>query len=574
MELNELKKQELAPDWLSEESLVTLSGGYLLPSETPREMYRRVSESVAKHLKRPDLADKFYRYIDNNWLCLSTPVASNAGTARGLNISCFGSYVPDSIDGIFKSYHEAAMLTKYGGGTSSYWGGLRDKGALISDNGYTDGIIPWLKVREATISSTAQGGVRRGVSAEYYPIMGKESEVFIDIRREHGDLNLKCLSKAFHHGVCINDEFMSKVISDKGKERSLWLKVLNTRLETGEPFLFWSDTVNRNKPQWFKDQNRTIYASNVCNEIMLPSDEEHTFVCCLSSLNAARYDEWKDTDLVETAIYFLDGVLSEFISKAQTIPGFEKAVRFAEKSRALGLGVLGWHTYLQTKMIPFESWKAMEINNILFKQIRNQADIATRKLALEYGEPEWCKEYGIRNSTLMACAPTISNSLISGGLSQGIEPIKDNYHAQDTAKGTFIRKNPILVNLLQEKNKNFPDIWDVINACGGSVQRLPFLTLDEKEVFKTAVEINQFSIIKQAAQRQQYIDQGQSVNLFFNAPESLDLENKQKLAKYINQVHLEAYNLGLKGLYYLKAMSVLGGDSNYRDLNDCDSCGG
>lgn len=570
--LDELKAMGEANDWLTHAGYETLRNGYLLPGETPRRMYRRVADSVAYYLSKPEMADKFYKYIDNNWLCLATPVACNSGTKRGLPISCYGSYVADDLHAIFQTFVETAMLTKHGGGTSTTWTGLRDRGARIGQNGISDGIIPWLKVKEATLQSTAQGGVRRGSGAQYFSIDCSEADELIDLRRATGDISRRCLSTNFHHGAVVSDDFMSRVKSGNQRARDLWIRLLSTRLETGEPYIMFKDTANRNASQGIKKHGLTIEGSNLCTEIFLPSDEDHTFVCCLSSLNVARWDEWKDTDVVETAIWFLDGVMSEFIAKADGLPGFEKAVRFARKSRALGLGVLGWHSLLQSRMIPFESFDAMTLNNEIFKTINERSQMASRALADEYGEVDWTAGCSVRNLTTMAVAPTTSNSLISGGVSQGIEPLVANIYAHKTAKGTFVRKNPYLETLLASKRKDTPEVWDQINQDAGSVRGLSFLEPEEKSVFATAREINQFAIIRQAAQRQRWIDQGQSVNLFFAASDKLDTDSRKKLGKYIHDVHMEAWELGLKGLYYVRPTSVINGDAVYRTSEECTTC--
>lgn len=572
MNLDELKEAGEAAAWTTESAFLTLSDGYLLDNETPRDMYTRVSNSVAKYLKKPELAAKFFDYMWKNWLCLSTPVAANAGTTRALPISCFGSAINDNLSDIFLSYHETAMLAKNGGGTSKYWGDLRQRGSDVGKNGKSDGIIPWLKTEESTIQSVSQGGVRRGSSAQYLPIESNDIEEFIDIRRPSGDINRRCQASSFHHAVCISDDFMNKCKDGDAKSRQLWEKILTARIETGEPYIFFRDTVNRNKPEAMS--GRLIKASNLCSEICLPSDADHTFVCCLSSLNLARYDEWKDTDLIQTAIWFLDGIMSEFIDRAKSILGLEKAVRFAEKSRALGLGVLGWHTLLQSKMIPFESFKAMQLNNEIFSLIDVESNKATRELAVEYGEPEWCKGFGVRNLTRLAVAPTYSNSIISGGMSQGIEPIAANSFSQKTSKGTFINKNKALKALLEAKGKDSPEVWDNITVNDGSVSKLSFLSDNEKAVFSTAKEINQFSIISQAAQRQKYIDQSQSLNLFFANPNTLAEVDRKKLGKYIHKVHMSAWELGVKTLYYCRSSSILTGDSVYREESDCKACEG
>lgn len=570
--LEDLKRSGDAPEWLSAEGFEVLSQGYLLPGETPRMMYRRVANSVAKYLKRPQLSDKFYDYIDRNWICLASPVASNSGTKRGLPISCYGLSVDDSLYGIYMGVVETAMLIKHGGGIGKYWGKLRQRGSTISGNGISDGIIPWLKLEEITLQSTSQGGVRRGSGAQYLDINSNEIDEFIELRRNTGDISRRCISTNFHHAVCIDDDFMHRVKAGDARAQELWIKILTCRAETGEPYIMFKDTANKAAPSCYKANNLTIDSSQLCSEIFLFSDPDHTFVCCLSSLNLARYEEWKDSDVVETAIWFLDGVMEEFIKKADGMLGFDNAVRFAKKSRALGLGVVGWHTLLQKKMIPFESYAAMQLNNEIFKLMHDRSKIASQNLALEYGEVQWTRGFGIRNTHLMAVAPTSTNALISGGISQGIEPIIANYYAQKTAKGTFVRKNKQLESLLEEKGKNTFAVWQQINDDDGSVRGLSFLSAEEKAVFATAREINQFAIVRQAAQRQQWIDQGQSVNLFFAGAANLDTGDRKKLGRYIHEVHMEAYDSGLKSLYYLRPTSVLRGDQVYRDSGECLAC--
>jgi len=575
MNLEDLKKRGDAPEWMSPESFSTLCGGYLLQNETPKDAWKRVSEASAKKLNRPDLAPKFFDAIWKNWLALASPVMSNMGTSRGLPISCFGQLIGDSLSDIFMGYHESAMLSKHGGGIGKYWGDVRGRGTPIGLNGVSEGVIPWLKNEDANISSVSQGGVRRGASANYLPVWHPDIEEFIDIRRQTGEDSRRARSTQFHHAVVCDDDFMKAIKTGDKSKRKLWSSILRTRTEMGEPYLMFSDNANNQAPKWYKDQGLVIKTSQLCNELFLFNDENHTFVCCLSSLNVAKFDEWKNTDLVELATYFLDGVMQEFIDKAKGISGFEKAVRFSEKSRALGLGVLGWHTLLQNKGIPFDSFDAMMLNRDVFSLIQRESVKASQKMATEYGEPEWLKGYGMRNSHLQAVAPTMSNALISGGVSQGIEPIVANVYAQKTAKGVFLRKNPALAAILEAKGKNNIDVWNKINSDKGSVKNLDFLSQDEKEVFKTAREINQFALVRQAAQRQKFIDNGQSLNLFFTIPEDVgDTELKKKLGKYIHEVHYEAWQTGLKGLYYLRAESPLRGDAIYHEESDCRSCEG
>ena len=567
-----LKSKEV-PQWMTLEGFQTLSRGYLLEDESPRGMYRRLSKAAATILARPSLEDRFFDAFWNNWICPASPVCSNFGSSRGLPISCFSSTIPDSVDGIFKTVHETAMLSKHGGGMGHYWGEVRGRGETIKGNGESEGIVPWLKIEDTVISSVSQGGVRRGSSAQYLDVGHPDIDEFIDIRRQTGDESRRCRSVGFHHAVVFDDAFMQRVEDGDEEARRVWSKFLKTRWEMGEPYAMFGDNANNQAPQIYKDKDLRITTSNLCNEIYLYTDDEHTFVCCLSSMNLARYDEWKDTDAVQLAIWFLDAVMEDFIQQASEIEGFERSVRFARASRALGLGALGWHTLLQSKMIPFESFGAMQLNNEIWRHIRSEADQASRDLADAYGEPEWCEGYGVRNTHLLAVAPTLSNSIISGGVSEGVQPIVANVYANKTAKGTFLRRNAQLEALLESKGKNDDDTWRKINADRGSVKNLSFLSDEEKAVFMTAREINQFALVRQAAQRQKYIDQGQSLNLFFSTPpEDADSETRNAVARYVHDVHMEAWKTGLKGLYYMRTESPLKGDAVFASESDCLAC--
>jgi ribonucleoside-diphosphate reductase alpha chain len=576
MTLEELKESGQAESWLTDEGFQTLSAGYLLEGETPLDMYRRVAHAAASQYEEPlrsQLEARFLKYIRNNWLCLATPVASNAGTERGLPISCYGQYMGDSVSDIFKTYHEAAMLTKNGGGVGTYVGKIRARGSLIKGNGHSEGVVPWLRVHEQTFQSVGQGGVRRGATAVYLDAEHGDIDEFIDIRRPTGDISRRCLSNNFHHAVVYGDEFINRALDGDSHSRTIWEKGLRTRLETGEHYMMFRDNANRDLPEGYVKNGLKVSTSQLCNEIYLYNDEQHTFVCCLSSVNLARYDEWKnDKDFLKDCIYFLDAVMEEFIQKASRIEGFEKAVRFSIKSRALGLGVLGWHTLLQSKLIPFDSFEAMELNAQIFRKLDKETLAASKELGALKGVPKWCVD--TRNSHRIAVAPTVSNSLISGGVSQGIEPIIANYYAQKSAKGTFVRKNPALQKLLADKDMDDFDTWQQINKDGGSVAGIRGLSDLEREVFATAREVNQHAIIKQAAQRQRWIDQGQSVNLFFAAPASLNSDDKKKLGRYIHEVHMEAWRGGLKGLYYLRGESILKADNIYRSSGECKACEG
>lgn len=566
--LEELKAEGEAPEWLTSDAFQMLNGGYLWNDETPRGMYQRVAKSVANYLKKPELESRFFDIMWRNWLCPSTPVLSNAGTTRGLPISCFSSYMPDDTYEILETLQEVAMLSKYGGGTAIHVNDVRPKGAVISKGGHSDGVVPFLKMADSVILGISQGSTRRGACAAYIDIEHGDFDEFLQSRRPTGDINRQCLN--LHHGVCVSNAFIDKVKLGDAEARRRWKELIKSRVETGEPYIFFTDNANDQAPDVLKETGIKLKGSNLCSEIFLPTDKDHSFVCCLSSLNLARWDEWKDTDTIQLSVWFLDGIMEEFIQKASELRGFERALRFAKKSRALGLGVLGLHSYLQKNMIAFDSLQAYLANKVIFKNIRSEAELATAALAKEYGEPEWCRGHNRRNATLLAVAPTVSNSLIASNVSQGIEPWIANAFAQKSAKGTFVRKNPELSKLLSKLDKNNDEVWGSILKNDGSVQHLEFLSDLEKEVFYTARELNQFAIVKLAADRQQFIDQGQSVNIFF--PANSD-------PKYINQVHLEAATSGLKSLYYLRSTSVLKAEQNTnavykRELTECSWCEG
>lgn len=582
VKLDALKKAGEAPEWLTEEGYKTLCGGYLLDFdtklETPKEMYYRVSEAAANHLATKNSADefiyeheklseKFFDLMWKNWLCPASPVLSNMGTTRGLPISCFSNFVDDSVAGIMGAVYETAIMTKNGGGVGSHWSAVRPRGSKITGNGKSDGVIPFMKILDSTIVGISQGGVRRGAGAAYLDIEHGDFDEFINMRRPAGDPNRQCLN--LHHGVCVSDKFMAKVHAGDKEARRRWTEVLRSRLETGEPYIFFSDNVNNANPECYKRADLTVHGSNICTEITGFTDAMHSFVCCLSSMNLVRFDEWKDTDAVYYAIYFLDAVMEEFILRAREIEGMEKAVRFAEKSRMLGLGVLGWHTLLQEKSLSFDSMDAYLLNNVIFKHMKTEADRASTDLAEMFGEPELLKGLKRRNSHTIALAPTASNSIISGGPSPSIEPWPGNAFAQKTAKGTFLSKNKVLEKVLEEKGQNTDEVWRSIIQKEGSVQHLAFLTAEEKKVFETAREINQFVLVKLAAARQKWIDQAQSLNLFF--PANVD-------PKYFNEVHLHAHEQGVKTLYYCRSSSVLKGDSGFkeykRELSECSYCEG
>ena len=551
------------PEYMDEVALSTISKGYLLPGETPRKAYRRVAHAVAMRLRRPDLENKFYKYIWNGWIGLASPVLSNTGTDRGLPISCFGIDTPDSIRGIGLTNAELMRLTSYGGGVGISLSRIRPRGTEIRGNGKSEGVVPWAKIYDSTIIATNQGSVRRGASSVNLDINHGDIKEFLQIRRPKGDPNRQCLN--LHQCAVIDDSFMKRLNDRDPEAMELWLEILKSRVETGEPYIMFKDNINKANPMAYLMNNLDVSMTNICTEITLHTDEEHSFICCLSSLNLAKYDEWKNTDVVETAIYFLDGVMEEFIEKTNGKESMIRSHRHAKKGRALGLGVMGWHTFLQQKDLPFNSIASTAWTHTIFSQIKLEAEAASRKLAQEYGEPLWCKGTGMRNTHLLAIAPTVSNSRINS-CSAGIEPQPANVYTFNGAKGTFIVKNPELEKLLIEKGKNTSRVWDQILVDNGSVQNLPHdvLTEDEKEVFLTFPEINQLALVQQAAIRQKYIDQTQSLNLSFAPTDS---------PKWINQVHMEAWKLGIKTLYYLRTDSVIKGDIGSRTV-DCISCDG
>ena len=552
------------PSWMDEISLATISKGYLLPGENPKKAYRRVAQAAATRLKKPELENKFFKIIWNGWLGLASPVLSNMGTDRGLPISCFGIDTPDSVRGIGLTNAELMKLTSQGGGVGISVSRIRPRGTEITGNGKSEGVVPWCKIYDSSIIATNQGSVRRGAASVNLDINHLDIDEFLEIRRPKGDPNRQCLN--LHQCVVVDDTFMRRLESRDPDAMERWAKVLKARMETGEPYIMYKDNVNKANPIAYMMNNLDVTMTNICTEITLFTDEEHSFICCLSSLNLAKYDEWKDTDAVELSTWFLDGVMQEFIDKSNGKDSLKRTHNHAKKGRALGLGVMGWHTYLQQKGMPFNSIASTAYTHNIFSQLKNDAERASRDLAAEYGEPLWCKGTGMRNTHLLAIAPTVSNSVITGGISAGIEPLPANIYTFNGAKGTFIRKNKVLETMLEEKGENKDKWWDQMLADGGSAQNLPdtILTPEEKEMFLTFPEINQLELVRQAAIRQRYIDQTQSLNLSFDPNDS---------PKWINQVHIEAWKLGVKTLYYLRTDSVIKGDIGSRQA-DCISCDG
>ena len=573
------------PEWgHTDVYLNTISRGYCLPGETPKDAYWRVATTVANRLKKPEMADKFMKYIWKGWLNLASPVLSNTGTERGLPISCFGIDVADSINDIGQKNLELMLLAKHGGGVGIGHNQIRPAGTDITDNGTSDGVVPFIKINDSTILATNQGAVRRGAASTNLSIEHGDFWEWLEIREPKGDINRQCLNT--NQCVIISDKFMRNVLEGDAESRKRYGAVQRKRRQTGQPYIMYRGNVNKQNPEAYKKNGLKVFMTNICSEIVLHTDENHSFVCCLSSLNLSKYDEWKNTNLIYDATWFLDGVLEEFIQKAKFRKGFENSVRTAEKGRALGLGVLGWHTYLQQRGIAFEGLEAQYETRNIFSQIKIESEKASRDLAEEYGEPLWCRDTGFRNTHLRAVAPTVSNSKLAGGISAGIEPVPANIWTDQSAKGTFIRKNKQLEGYLDKIGHDNKKVWDKIMADGGSVQGLKFLDdwcflkgilmkckdvpqyqegVPFKDVFKTFKEINQLELVKQAGVRQQYVDQAVSLNLAFP---------KEATPKWINQVHLEAWKQGIKTLYYMRTESVLRGDIAQKAMEDCVSCDG
>ena len=527
---------------------------------------------MARRLDRPELAETFFKYIWKGWLCLASPVLSNTGTDRGLPISCFGIDVADSINDIGKKNLEMMLLAKHGGGVGIGINQIRPAGAKITGNGTSDGVVPFCKIYDSTILATNQGSVRRGAASVNINVDHPDFEEWLEIREPKGDVNRQSLN--LHQCVVVGDKFMRRLEQGDQEARRKWGRLLQKRKATGEPYILFKGNTNKNNPQAYKQNGLKVHMTNICSEITLHTDESHSFVCCLSSLNLAKYEEWKDTNLIYDATFFLDGVMEEFIQRAKGLAGFENSVRSAQKGRALGLGVLGWHTYLQEKGIPFEGLLSQFETRKIFSQIKIESERASMDLAETYGEPLWCVGTGMRNTHLRAVAPTVSNSKLSGNVSPGIEPWAANVFTEQSAKGTFIRKNPTLESLLEDVGLNNEEIWDKILEDGGSVQGIERLDdiligdhdIPAKEVFRTFKEINQLELVNQAGIRQQYVDQSVSLNLAFPS---------EATPKWLNKVHIDAWKKGVKTLYYVRTESVLRGDiaANAMDPS-CLSCDG
>ena len=541
--------------WANEDSRLFLSRGYIDGNMTLEERVREIAKSAETILDIEGFSDKFYHYMSRGYYSLSSPVWSNFGTKKGLPISCNGVFIEDSIDSILTKVGEVGMQTKMGAGTSAYLGALRPRGSEIKSGGSADGPVHYANMFETTVDIISQGNVRRGSMAVYLDIESEDIMEFLECREEGSSIHNLSL------GVCVSDKFMTEMIEGDIAKREVWARVLRKRRESGYPYIFFSDTVNNNAPRALRETGRRIWASNLCSEIALPSSIDESFVCNLASMNALTFEEWQHTDAVETMIYFLDAVMEEYIDKTANIKFMESSHNFAKTWRALGLGVLGWHSYLQSKMIPFEGLMAQMECIKISKFIDDKSLVATKELAEEYGEPVGMLGFGERNLTRCAIAPTTSSSFILGQVSPSIEPLASNYFTKDLAKGKFTYKNPFLKQLLADKNKDDFETWETILIRGGSVQHLDFLSDEEKSVFKTFSEITPLSIVQQAATRQKYIDQAQSLNLMIHPEVS---------TKDVNALLIEGWRLGVKTFYYQRSANPA--QELVRDIMSCASC--
>lgn len=542
--------------WLNKDSRKFLERGYLLEGETAEQRIEDIADRAQSILGQAGFAEKFKQYMYRGFYSLSSPIWSNFGRTRGLPISCFGSYIKDTLSHITGyKLSEVSMMTKYGGGTSAYFGDVRPRGTDISSGGQSTGSVHFMELYDKLMGVVSQGNVRRGSFAAYLPIDHGDIEEFLKIKSEGNAIQDMSI------GVTVSDEWMQSMINGDPHKRKIWGLVIKKRFESGYPYVFWSDNANKNAPDVYRDKGMTIYASNLCTEIFLPTSEDESFVCDLSSLNLEKWDELSQTDAIETLVWFLDAVMTEFIDKTEGIPFMEAPRKFAIRHRALGVGVLGWHSLLQSKMIPFESMDAQWLNHDIWKTIRERADEASSSLAKTYGEPEVCKGYGRRNTTTLAIAPTTSSSFILGQVSPSIEPLNSNYFVKDLAKGKFTYRNPHLVKLLKEKGQDNFEVWRDILVHGGSVQHLDFLSDHEKGVFKTFSEISQKEIITHAIQRQKFIDQGQSLNLMISP--------KAK-AKDVNTLMIYAWENGIKSLYYQRSANPA--QELARSILTCSTC--
>lgn len=541
--------------WLNADSRTFLSKGYLQPGQTAEQRIRTIAETAQTILGKEGFADRVESYILKGWCSLSSPIWANFGNIRGLPISCNGSYISDTTESILMKAAEIGIMTKHGAGVSGFIGALRGRGSPISGGGSSNGSVHFLGLYQEHIDVISQSNVRRGSGAFYLPVDHPDIEELLECREEGNHIQHLSL------GVCVSDAWMHEMRAGDKPKRKIWARILKKRAETGYPYIFFSDAANRGKPEIYKKLDMTIWASNLCTEIMLPSSEDESFVCDLLSANYLHYFEWKDTDFVQDMTWFLDAVLSEYIEKIKNIPLMKAAWTFATRHRALGLGGLGWHSFLQSQDIAFESQQAKDLNIEIHQYMDEQTLIASKAMAIELGEPELLIGTGLRNTTRMAIAPTTSSSFILGQVSPSIEPENSAYYTKSLAKGKFTYRNPYLKARLAQLGRDTEETWRSILVQGGSVQHLDFLTEHDKNVYKTFGEISQYEIITQAAERQKFIDQGQSLNLMIHPATPV---------KDVNKLMIAAWEMGLKSLYYQRSTSPTA-ELN-RNLVACVSC--
>jgi len=532
--------------WLNEDSRTFLSRGYI--EETPEERIKQIAYKAEHILKIKGFAKKFEDYMQRGFYSLSTPVWINFGKNKGLPISCYGSNIDDSLDSILNAGREIGLMSKYSGGTSAYLGNIRARGTKISTGGFADGPVHYTRIYDTIIDTCKQGESRRGAFAGWLPIEHDDIEDFLDIGSDGNPI------QNIQFGITVSDEWAESMESGDSSKRKIWAKVLQKRAEFGFPYIMYRDNANNNSP--YKELGLTITHSNLCTEIMLPNNEFESFVCCIGSINLLHWEEIVDTDAIETYTLFLNAVLDEFIFKSASLPGMKRAHRFAKNHRAIGVGVLGYHSFLQSKLISFESLEAKQYNYKIFKILKEKTDSASKELYNKKGVTSI--RDGFANTTLVAIAPTKSSSFILGQVSMGIEPIKSNYFIKDLAKIKSIYKNPFLKKQLIKYNLDNKDTWESILKKDGSVQHLDF---PNKEVFKTFLEISPKEIILQAAQRQKFIDQGQSLNLMIHPSVT---------TKDVNKLYLYAWKEGIKSLYYQFSQSSA--QSFVRNINECINC--
>lgn len=541
--------------WLNEKSREFLSRGYVREGQTAEERIREIGEAAEKYSGVEGYADKFCDYMSRGWYSLSSPLWANFGLERGLPCSCNGSFIEDTMESILYKSSEIGMMTKNDAGTSAYFGNLRPRGAKISRGFSSNGPVHFMQIYDCISNIVSQSGVRRGSMAAYLPVEHPDLLEFLKIRAEGNTIQNLSI------GVCISDEWMEGLLRKEKDKLFIWGEIIKKRFESGYPYIFFSGTANKNAPQVYKDKGLIIHASNLCAEIMLSSDKDTSFVCNLASMNAFHYDEWKDTDAIYILMVLLDMVNTEYINKTENIPFMQAAHKFCKEQRAVGLGVLGWHSLLQKKSIAFESMEAKMLNVQFFKNLNKKTLEASKKLAEMFGEPELLKGYGERVVTRIAIAPTTSSSFILGQVSQGIEPQNSNYYVKKLAKGSFTYKNPYLKEVLVAYDKDNGETWKSILAKGGSVQHLEFLSQHEKDVFKTFGEISQKEIVIQAAQRQKEIDQSQSLNLSIAPDVSIG---------EVSKLLIFGWQQGVKSFYYHRGSNP--SQLLARSINECRSC--